>query len=94
MIGMAVRLKDRLRELKDARSAVATGNAVMVVKGNIVTERYAKYLRDAGVVLQNGRMGRWFNGSRSAMEAGQAAGGRVDLGGAKVGGTGQLSISR
>ncbi|NOU05235.1 MAG: DUF2786 domain-containing protein, partial [Hyphomicrobiaceae bacterium] len=90
MLGMAVRLKERVLELKAARSHASRGTALVVVKGQVVTDRFAKYLRDSGIQLQS-RRARSFSGSASAINAGKSAGGRVDLGGKKVGGTGQLS---
>jgi len=47
MIGMSVRLAEQLRDMKAARSAATgTGTALVVVKSQVVTEKYAQYLRE------------------------------------------------
>lgn len=84
MSGMADRLSDRLNELKRARTAPATGRAVMIIKGQMTEEKFATYARQNGLNL---KMRASYANLRSegAYRAGQAAAGRVDLGGAKLG---------
>lgn len=80
---------DELKAARDAANGIGTGRSLVVVKNQVVTERYAKYLRDNGITLGKGRKNYARDGA--AYNAGQAAGGRADLGGGKVGG-GQLRI--
>lgn len=92
MSGMIIRLRERLEAMKHERNAPATGRALVVVKGQIVTEKYANYMRQNGFKLgrDSGRGKRI--GDRAASEAGKAAANRIDLGGGKVGGNSSTRI--
>lgn len=84
LAGMTSRLKARLMELKNQRSTATTGNALVAVKDNIVTERFKAYCRSVGWNLPDdfGRRGRAVKTtikSDTAYEAGIAAGDRVKL---------------
>lgn len=85
-IGIASRIAQRLYEIKRSRTqAGGTGStALIVVKGQIVTEKYAAYCRDTNLKIRSAgrRVARPHQG---AYVAGIAAGNRVDLGGSKVG---------
>lgn len=92
VLGMTERLNKRIWGAKKARTDAAakaqtTGTSLIVVKDQVVTEKYAQYLRDKGVNL----MGKAGYGARvrhgGAYASGQEAGGRVDIGGTKIGGS-------
>jgi len=93
LAGMARRLSERLREMRQQRNAATTGTALVVVKDQIVTSKFRDYCRATGLRLGGGGRSTRTVGSSSAYAAGQAAGGRVDLGGrAKVGGGGNARL--
>jgi len=75
-IGMAVRLGDRLRELKSKRdfSMKSAGNALVVLKQPLVDQG----MRDAGIHL-SGTVNGPKIGSRAAFAAGHAAGANVAI---------------
>lgn len=88
LLGMALRLSQRLREIKALREAnvnkvaATTGQTntggralILVAKKQIVEERFAAL----GMKLGSARGGRRANGSSSAYRAGEAAGNRVGL---------------
>lgn len=55
MMGMYARLGERLREMKATMAEevkVETGNALVVLKDQLVTDSYAQYLRDAKIKLK------------------------------------------
>lgn len=83
MSGMVDRLCERLKELKRTRTAPAKGHAVMVIKDHLTEEKFAIYARQNNLNLR-ARSGYRNVRSESAYRAGQAAAGRVDLGGAKL----------
>ncbi len=91
MSQMAVRLDERLEDIATSREAACrkvaeeTGRAlVLVTKEQEVTARYAAYVAETGVQLR-ARSGRsTVRSGTAAAAAGQAAGDRVDLGGAKI----------
>lgn len=94
MHGMAGRLNARLNEMREAREAKdikATGRSLVVVKNAIVDPKFQNWCRENNVKLSSGR-GKSYRVYGGAHAAGQAAGGRVDLGGGKVGGGGQTRI--
>jgi hypothetical protein len=92
MLGMARRINERLRAIKQERSQAAqtlsTGTSLVVVKERVIQEKFATYSAQAGLNLR-AQTRRPSVGSDGAYQAGQAAGSRVDLGGAKITGDGQ-----
>lgn len=94
MMGMVRRLNERLRELKAARSqanAPRTGTALVVVKTQVVNNKFTVYARDNNIKIRV-TTSRRRTGSDAAYGAGQFAAGRVDLNGSKISGTGQRTI--
>ena len=95
MAGMGTRIAERLREMKAARSAADKAHrgstALVVVKGAVVTDKFAAYCRQNNMNLSRRYSNRTVRDTH-AFGAGKAAGGRVDLGGAKVAGSGQTRI--
>jgi hypothetical protein len=75
-LGMGRRLAERIRELAP-KAAPATGQALMVVKDQLVTDAFAQHLRSQGIRLGKSR-GREA-GNSAAYSAGQSAGSNVDL---------------
>lgn len=80
MAGMSGRLSQRLRQLKAQRSAPSNGRALVVLKGQIVEQKFATLglnlrTRSSSSTVRSG----------DAYRAGQAAGDRVDIGGSKLG---------
>lgn len=97
MAGMVIRINQRLKEMKDRRTAAngpVTGTALVVVKGQVVTEKYGQYLRDNGIKISKSRASGLNVGDSGAYAAGQQAASRIDLGGTKVGGAGNTRIGQ
>lgn len=87
MLGMARRINERLDEMTRARKAAireataGTSRALVIVnKTQVVTEKYAQYLRDRKMVMGKRRTSRIGGRSAAAREAGMAAGDRVGFG--------------
>lgn len=82
MRGLIHRLSERLTELRRARDAQAqaapTGNALVVLKGQLVTERYAQHAK-ALRIRSSGSSRRIGVTSAGNYQAGQAAGSRVNI---------------
>ena len=80
MRGFVVRTLERFTELIEARKAgtASTGTALVVVKQQVVTERYAIYVRDAKLNLRAKRAGT-IGGSSENYAAGCNAAGRVNI---------------
>lgn len=85
-LGFVDRINVRLQEMIDRKTAAKpTGTSLIVLKDQLVTEEYAKYLRANDIWLGYGaRYGEGRN--NAAYAAGSAAGSRVDLGGTKLAG--------
>lgn len=80
MRGFVYRLKARLREMRrarDAHSQAATGNALVVLKGQLVTQRYNQH--EAAIGLRALRSTRIAISNDGNYQAGQAAGSRVNI---------------
>jgi hypothetical protein len=95
--GFCTRVCNRINDMRRAREAAdqahrVTGRSLVVVKDQVVSTKYRDYCREQGLNLRTTSRSSSVR-SASAYHAGQAAGGRVDLGGGKVGG-GQLRIGR
>ena len=80
--GMVARLNERLAEMARVPAPV-TGNALVVLKNQLVTEEWAKL----NMRLRAGTLSNAAVRDGAAFNAGRSAAGRVDLGGAKVAGT-------
>ena len=94
MMGMATRIGQRLKQLKEARTdagkaPVVNGgsnrNALVVVKTQVTTEKWAQFCKETGLKLRSNSTRRANTANGDAYAAGKAAGDRVDLGGAKLG---------
>jgi hypothetical protein len=75
--GMAIRLAERIREMKPTAN-LATGTSLMVLKDQLVKDEFAQYCREQGLHLRP-RTARRIN-DQAAFASGKAAGNRVDLG--------------
>ena len=85
MLGMARRVSERLDAMRAARgqrtqAAPASRALVVIAMQQVVTEKYAEYLRARGMRVGKARGGHVSNRSQDAYDAGAAAGGRVGLG--------------
>lgn len=76
--GMAIRLAERIKEMKPAPQ-MATGTSLMVLKDQLVKDEFAQYCREQGLRFRP-MNARRIN-DQGAFNAGKAAGNRVDLGG-------------
>lgn len=99
LAGISRRLNERLREMKADRDAAdrtsrSGSTALVVIRQQVVDDKFRTYCRDNGLRLGSGGTRRRTVGSNSAYEAGKAAGSRVDLGGSKIGGGGNARIGR
>lgn len=93
MAGMTRRLNDRLNQMKAERNAPSTGRALVVVKTQVVNEKFVAYKREHNLNLRSRSTTRTIS-SGAAYRAGQDAGSRVDLGGSKLGGGASARIGR
>ncbi len=85
MMGMSMRIDERLREMKRSRTQHAdTSRALVVLKGQIVTEKYGAYLRENNIRMGSVSGARYANSS-GAYASGKTAGSRIDLGVGKIG---------
>jgi hypothetical protein len=88
MVGMPRRIVERLEAMKAARTAADIqrrgSTALVVVKNQIVTEKFAEYCRQQDLKLRTSTSSISV-GSSDAFDAGMAAGSSIDLGGDKVG---------
>lgn len=83
-IGFITRVRERLAELKQARTAATpTGRSLVVVKDQVVTERYASFCRDKGLRLRTTNR-KSVATNAASYYAGASAGQRADLGGGKL----------
>lgn len=93
MIGFSNRVAERFRSMAKDREQKpsTTGTALVVVKNQVTTEKYAEFCRKTGHVTTASRASRrtMYEG---AYKAGQEAGSRADLGGSKVSGNTQRTI--
>ena len=78
MVGFAHRVSERLKELKLERNPVTTGTALVVLKNQVVEAEAEKL----NLQLKKGASNRT-TANTAAYEAGQVAGGRVNLGNTK-----------
>lgn len=95
MQGITDRIRDRLDEMKKERTNADFGahkyGALVALKGQMVTEKYAQWIRDTGKKLKTEVIQNSVNHTKS-YNAGVIAGNRVDLGGHKIdGGNKRLS---
>jgi len=86
LTGMAERINERLAAMRRERSrASPTGKALLVLRAEIVTERYRSYAKQHGLSMSMAAPMAASADRVDAYGAGRAAGNRADLGGAKIG---------
>jgi hypothetical protein len=78
MLGFCSRINARLKEMKLARNVATTGTALIVVKGQVVTEEYAKLNMTVKKAYRS-----TYTSNNAAYEAGQSAGNTANLGNTK-----------
>lgn len=78
MLGFCSRINARLKEMKLARNSANTGTALIVVKGQVVTEEYAKLNMKISKSYRT-----VYSSNNAAYEAGQTAGNTANLGNTK-----------
>lgn len=82
MMGMVNRICDRIEKLKNERVAEATGNALVIVKDDVVNQQFTAYKAVTGTKISTTRQP--YTMHQKSYAAGDEAGKRVDLGGKKL----------
>lgn len=84
--GMADRINERLATMRAERGrASAAGKSLVVLRAEIVTERYRSYAKQNGLSMSMAAPMAASSERVDAYAAGRAAGARADLGGLKIG---------
>lgn len=82
MLGMAIRVGERIDQLKAERSrASVTGRELVVIRAEIVNEKFDAYARQTGIRLRQEAKTKIDIRSARAYDAGRAAGDRANIGG-------------